>query len=236
MTEPYADTPEPVHVVQPPPQDDETVRKVAEILLTAASIAAAATAIAALLGIPRRGVLIALSFSRERGSTAHRPNARHAVNGVSSRGPTGDFARSYSAIELYYRAAFVVNASRRIWQELRDRKPTTEIIATERRYYDMHEQARRQRLDAASQIAGAVAEHGNLLGWYLDPELNNEIECVRANGNNFYANRPPIIGLPGMVHARCGCFAGAPHFGGGMVDDAVADIVRLEGRTTPKAG
>lgn len=220
-------TGETVHVVQPPPQDDQTVRKVAEILLTAASVVAAASLIAALLGLPRRTVLIALTMTRGRRSTSDRPNARHAANGNANRGAEADFARAVAAVDLYYRAAYVINASHRIEDNLKARTPLGEVVSKEARNYDMHEAARRQRLDAASHIGSAVAEHGNLLGWYLDPELNNEIECIRASGNNFYASRPPIIGLPGMVHPNCGCSAGAPHFGGRMVDEAVADVIRL---------
>lgn len=220
-------TGEPVHVVQPPPQDDATVRKVAEILLAATSAVIAAALIAKLLGLPKRSVLIALTMTRGAKSTSPRPNARHAANGNANRGAAADFARAIAALDVYYRAAYVVNASARVNAELAAKKPLGEVVSKELRNYDLHEQARRRRLDAAAQLGSAVEEHGNLLGWYLDPELNNEIECIRANGNNFYANRPPIIGLPGLVHDRCGCTGGRPHFGAGMVDDATADVIRL---------
>lgn len=226
-------TGEQVHVVQPPPQDDATVRQVADILLAGTSAVAAASLIAALLGLPKRAVLIAVSMTRGPRSTAPKPYARHKRNGNGNRGAAADFARAIAAIDVYYRAAYVINAARRISDGLSKGEKVGKVYTDELRNYDMHEQARTGRLDAASRLGAAVAEHGNLLGWYLDPELNNEIECIRANGNNFYANRPPIIGLPGLVHPRCGCFGGAPHFGGGMVDDATADVIRLGDAATP---
>jgi hypothetical protein len=228
-------TGETVHVVQPPPQDDATVRKVAEILLAGGTALVVAGLIARLLGLPKRSVLIALTMTRGNRSTTPKPNARHAANGNSHRGEAADFARTVAALDVYYRAAYVVNASARVNAELAAKKPLGDVVGKELHNYDLHELARRQRLDAASQIGAAVEEHGNLLGWYLDPELNNEIECIRANGNNFYANRPPIIGLPGMTHPRCGCKAGRPHFGAGMVDDATADVIRLGGKTRLRA-
>jgi hypothetical protein len=127
--------------------------------------------------------------------------------------------------DVFFRAAYIANAAWRIHKRVRQGESIAEAIADEGRFFAMHEQARKGRLRAAEQVAtaaeffGIPEEDGTLVGWYLNPLLNNEAECIAANGHNFYAEHGTVIGLPGSVHNGCGCYAGPPWTGAAMVDD-----------------
>lgn len=98
-------------------------------------------------------------------------------------------------------------------------------LRRERRYFAQHLNALRHRAAAAAQVDAAHRRYGRTLGWYLGAAKTHTPECVAAAGNNFPATRPPIIGWPGTVHARCACHAGPPHPDGGLVDDAVMSLM-----------
>jgi hypothetical protein len=68
----------------------------------------------------------------------------------------------------------------------------------------------------------------------LNPLLNNEAECIAANGHNFYAEHGTVIGLPGSVHNRCGCYAGPPWTGAAMVDDVFRNLTALKPKVHAK--
>lgn len=103
-------------------------------------------------------------------------------------------------------------------------------LADENLLYQRHEQARKGRLRAAAQTASASKKYGQLLGWYLDPSLNNDAECIAANGNNYYARTGTVIGWPGSVHPNCGCTPGPPHANGGMVNDVINQMAKSNKR------
>jgi len=123
--------------------------------------------------------------------------------------------------EVYYRAAYIMNAVDRIAADLDEGQSLREAIRAERHIFTQHQAARRGRLKAVARAHIAAARFGPLLGWYIDPMLNNEAECIAANGHNFYADLGTVIGYPGAVHPHCGCVAGPPHAGAGLVDDAL---------------
>lgn len=212
-----------VHPVQPPPQTSTLVRNVAIILASYASIKAMAQGIEVLTGANRSALMAALGLAN-RGTTA-KPRARMAKHGLAYTSEAAQLARDAADGDLYYRAAYVLAATGRIQEAMADGKTVQQAVADEARWQAAHEQARRGRLDAAAKVAAAASTHGNLLGWNLDPDLNNEIECILADGNNFYADTGTVIGWPGSVHPRCGCYAGPPHPNAGMVDDAVAHVL-----------
>lgn len=230
--------PQEKHVQPPPVESDQTVRQIADLLLAATTVGAALTGLVSLLAIYgiHRAAIKAV-FSMLGGGTNHRPNARLAAYGVPNSGQITKVQRR----EVFYRAAYVANAAKRVQQHLDAGESVPEAIADERRFYNAHEQARKGRLDAAAQAEWAARAYGwetddgkRLVGWYLNPLLNNEVECRAANGNNFHVEDGTIIGLPGAVHARCGCYTGPPHQGAGMVNDAVRKVVILKQRQKPK--
>ncbi len=186
-------------------------------------------------GISMKAVAYAMRASGfgKSGGTAPSPSARIAINGIR---PTDRLAvaaaKAAAAQELSYRAAFIINTARRMQttlntvadQEFPDaaRQLVKIALRDQSVLYQKHESARRNRLDAAAQ-SGKMAEFlgSDLVGWYLNPALNNESECIAADGNNYYASQGTVLGWPGAVHPNCGCTSGPAHENGGMVNDAV---------------
>ena len=220
---------------------DETIQHVAEVLAGAAATYAAfegeVAALKSLLGPFQisedaiRGVLglIRRPNGRFRG-TAHLPNAIRAEFALPD---LSSMIRRVKAHELFMRAAYVVNAAIRVQHEVGSGETLAEALSHERRWYAAHEHARRGRLEAVAQVQYAAdtfgwrEERGTLVGWYLNPLLNNDPECIAANGHNFYAEEGTVIGLPGSVHNNCGCYAGPPILGAGLVNDAVGNLAIL---------
>lgn len=237
------------HKVLPPVDEDQTVRYIAQLLAstgrftrTPSDFRNESEGIASILhpyGIRRTAVRMALGLTHTKGGTrrgtAHVPNARLAEHGASTEGTV----REVRDAEVFFRAAYIANAAQRMQRAMNEGATQREALRREAPYYAQHEQARAGRLRAAAQVQTAAKvvgwpdERGTLVGWYLNPLLHNEVECKVANGNNFYAEEGTVIGLPGSVHNRCGCYAGPPISGAGLVNDALANVVKLS-RSKPK--
>lgn len=235
---------------QPPRVDnDKTVRSIAKVLQLGARYhrygadnRAEVEAMRSLLkpyGIKTTAVRMALGLTHTdsgyaRG-TAHAPNARLRGYAAKLEGTVRDVRDS----EVYYRAAYLANAAERLQRSLNAGASQKQALNQERVHYLAHERARRGRLEAAAQVQtaanlfGQKDERGTLVGWYLNPLLKNEVECRVANGHNFYAEEGTVIGLPGSVHANCGCYAGQPHQGAALVDDVLGNVVRFS-KSRPK--
>lgn len=210
----------------PPPQQSQLVRDIAVILATGAAVYVIAEGLEALLGarlkIGKAAITAALGLtSRGTAPTPRAPMARHGL--LPAHGGAA-IPRAAAAADLYYRAAYVLNAATRIEQELSAGVPLKQAIAEEKPYYELHEAARRNRLDTAGRVGAAAELFGDLLGWYRDPLSNSEAECIAADGHNFSAAEGTVIGYPGAVHRHCRCLAGPPHEGAGKVNDAVRKL------------
>lgn len=236
-----------VHYVLPKIDKDETVRQIAAVLMKSlrakplpSDYDREVRGISRLLkdyGIKPQAVRMAVSLARTRSGyrrgTAHLPNAR--LRGAKLTGAVRD-ARDQ---EVYFRAGYLANAAKRMQAQMDDGATQQEALKREAPYYRQHEQARRSRLDSAAEVqrvandVGIPDEHGTLCGWYLNPLLNNEAECIAANGHNFYAEDGTVIGLPGSVHNNCGCVTGPPHQGAAMVNDVLRNVVKLS-RAKPR--
>lgn len=211
------------HAVPPPVQDDPTTSAAAKILLAYLSYEAATAALAILLRPLRIGAVAIAAVLRmtDRGTNAKpRPRGYHAA------------ARSTASDELYYRAAYVTRAARRIQADLDAGLDLPTAIGREQPHWLAHERQRRVRQEAVKRDLGLMRLYGDVLGWYLDPTLNNEAECIAADGNNYDPLAGTIIGRPGTVHAGCGCVGGPPHEGGRWVDEAVAGVI-VQGEPNP---
>lgn len=236
------------HVVQKAPDLDSTVRLIAKILSRAKRFTPESgddtkyeiEAIRQLLkryGVGTKAIRMAIGLTRTesgyRRGTSHTPNARLAKHGATLAGKV----REVRDQEVYYRAAYIANAAKRMQDSMDTGSTPKQALAGEQRFYQAHEQARKGRLESAAQVQTAAKvlgqkdDHGTLVGWYLNPLLHNEIECQTADGHNFYAEDGTVIGLPGSVHNRCGCFASAPFEGGAenMVNDYLGNVVRFSG-------
>lgn len=233
--------PQEKHVQPPPVESDQTIRQIADVLVASTAVGTAVTGLVALLAIYgiHRSAIEAV-FSMLNSGTNHTPNARLAMYGVPNTGQITKVKRR----EVYYRSAYIANAAKRVQKGIDEGQTPKAAADDEKRFFKAHEAARKERLDAAAQAEYAAQAYGwpgegehegkRLVGWYLNPLLNNEVECKSANGNNFYVEDGTIIGLPGAVHARCGCYTGPPIQGAQMVDDAVRKVVILQHRKKPK--
>lgn len=119
------------------------------------------------------------------------------------------------------RASFLMNAYRRLRAaqaaEARDPDAITEELKDELHYLSQHFQASQQRERAGSLVDTAAGTYGPLLGWYAAPGDHSTPECQEADGKNFYAAVPPLIGYPGFVHANCKCTPGKPFADGAIM-------------------
>lgn len=237
------------HVVPPPVDSDQTVRAIADILLSSSRFerlpgdfgqeVEGLEHLLAPYGIKRTAIRMALGLTHKEGGgrrgTAHAPNAILKHHQAVLRGQV----RRVRDSEVFYRAAYLANAAHRLQRAMNSGASQRDALRQERAYYHLHEEARKGRLKAVAQVQRAADmfgqrdETGTLVGWYLNPLLHNEIECITANGNNFYAEEGTVIGLPGSVHNRCGCYAGTPHQGAPMVDEVMHNVVAFK-RSRPR--
>lgn len=200
---------------EPLPHDPAT-QAVARLLERGSPIGLTARGIRHVLGLPTLPIIAAIGLTGS--GTVHRPNARlRGVEGARTHG----VVRETRDNELFFRAAYIVSAARRLNADLQQKLPLQQAIAKERPYTRQHEKARRNRLETSTQIQRQAKEWGPLLGWYRDTASDSENECRDADGHNFYAAEGTIIGLPGAVHPHCHCVAGPPFPDGGMVNDHV---------------
>lgn len=141
--------------------------------------------------------------------------------------------------EALYRGAYLLKAANRVQEKIEAGQPLSKAMADERRFFKQHELARKRRLDSSvlahkvGQRFGEDVGGQTLIGWYLNPYLNNDEECLKANGHNFFAELGTIIGFPGAVHLNCGCYAGPPIEGAAMVDDVLRGLATIEHAKKP---
>lgn len=237
------------HEILRKPDADTTVRSIAKVLLMTSRTrrlhvdfdreAGAITHLLAPYGVKTAAVRMALGLTHTEGGsrrgTAHAPNARLSEHGATLTGQVRDVRDA----EVYFRAAYIANAASRMQAALGAGLTQREALRREAPYYRAHETARSGRLKSAAQVQTAAQmfgqkdDRGTLVGWYLNPFLHNEVECITANGHNFYAEEGTVIGLPGSVHNRCGCYAGSPIEGATLVNEAMQNVVKFT-RSRPK--
>lgn len=119
------------------------------------------------------------------------------------------------------RAAFTLASVRRIQRAADEAKaqgqPVIDAIqaavARERTWFSAHVSASQGRVTAAMAVDGMASAYGNLLGWNAVKDPRCTPECRAADGKNFHADRPPLIGFPGATHPNCRCFPSAPFRG-----------------------
>lgn len=218
--------------VAPPPSDVPLTQRVAEILLAAYALDKTVALLAELLAPYRLGRAALAAAVSIASRSAHTPRAVMAALDIDPRSNAAHVSRHAARNDVYYRAAYVVKAAGRIQRSLDQGMSVDDAIKAELPNFEAHREARRRRLDAAGKTALAAETYGALLGWYRNPLLDSDTDCIAADGNNFYAAQSTIIGWPGSVHPNCGCWAGPPHEGGGMVDHVLGTVL---GRLSPRA-
>lgn len=196
--------------------DDQLVAAIAGILIIGASAALTTAGIAKVTGIGENAVKAALDACGGHPVSMPRPTAANTA-----------YAAAKTANRMF-RAAFVLNAARRIAKGLKAGQPLKDLIDHEQMLWHLHQSATSRRLlmakgvDAAAQQWGTPSPAGTLLGWYALIDGRTDGSCIAANGTNFYAEVPPMIGYPGSVHPHCRCRPGPAHVGAKMTYSASA--------------
>ena len=206
---------------QPPQQDSDAalVAAIATALVIAISAAAAYALIRALL--------------RRRAERIGQAEMLAALTVVMAMPPellgvTGSATIAMSRANTLRRAQFALAAARRLTADVRTARSRGQNIgqalaagiARERRYFGQHLNAIRNRMQAAMNTDIASWSYGDLLGWNTVQDSRTSPECRAADGMNFYASSPPLIGYPGAVHPHCRCYPGPAHVGGRMLPSA----------------
>lgn len=195
---------------KPPTEEDgELTEAILALLAVNASVEATAAALAAVLAIP---VSLCLQFLHALGKAALK-----AFRGVTVKERVRSAEKIADRANLRYRAAFIKNALRRIW------KAPDKKLALKREldFWKAHIKAGQRRKLMGKRVDFVVKRHGELVGWYAKMDDRTSAECRAANGRNFLAFTPPVIGYPGGVHLHCRCIPGPPHPGAKMVDDSL---------------
>ena len=143
---------------------------------------------------------------------------------------TGPASRHAVRQNYLRRAAYAIAAAERISRALAaaraagqpEAEALARALAAEKTWFAQHIAAAQHRTDAAAAVDGAAQMHGNLLGWNAVLDSRTTPDCRAANGSNFYADRPPLIGYPGTVHAKCRCWPSAAFPGAKVLRSAAA--------------
>lgn len=179
---------------------------------------AQATALLVPLGIPAPAVHAAVRLSA--GRPAHGVPRGVALLGAVTRPGARRSASSLAvAAEPAQRARYLLAAAERLTGSL---VPTgdgstafsrfADQLTAEKRYRQQHLDAQGRRLDAATAVDRATAEHGPVLGWHTVMDERTTPDCAALDGTNFRADSEPAGGWPGARHGgTCRCSAGEPH-------------------------
>jgi hypothetical protein len=184
---------------------DDEIEAVLAILALGYTVKETAQALAGVLKLPLE---VAVAFLQGIGAAA--------LKAFTQR-PGGTSARAIALrANLRYRAAFVINALRRIAAA-----PDWKIaLKRELGFWKAHVKASQRRVTVARRIDAARRLYGDMLGWYARMDERTSAECRAADHRNFSALQPPVIGFPGSVHPHCRCIPGPPIPGAKLVDDS----------------
>jgi hypothetical protein len=194
---------------QPPEDDGKLVEAVLAVLAVGAAVDATAKSLSVVLGVP---LAVALEFLHALGKAALK-----AFRGATVKEKTPTAEGIARRANLRYRAAFVIRALRRI-SAAPDKKVA---LKRELAFWKAHLKANQKRVNVARKVDFVRARHGDLIGWYATIDNRTSAECRAADGRNFIALDPPVIGYPGGVHLHCRCMPGPPHPGAKMVNDSL---------------
>lgn len=135
-------------------------------------------------------------------------------------------AQSYvRTTEVPRHSRYLVAAAKR-FQQAQSQEEGQAIMQRERRYLSQHLAAVQRSREAAKRVDNAVQRYGTTqLGWWAHMDSKTTPECAAANGTNFDAAKPPLIGYPGTLHGgTCRCHAGPAHNTLLTVDEATGPL------------
>lgn len=202
------------------------MQRVAELLLIGAAALVTAKAIRRMLKLAGvelslPAILLALKLADHEGTGKRGTKLQPRPRG------SGAIQRAQAREEMFYRAAFVLSAARRIQERLDRGASLADAVRPERGYWKAHEAARRSRQEAARRVADTADQLGTVwLGWYSHVDDRVTPECRAADGCDFRADRMPRIGWPGVPHGgTCRCRPGPAHGSQRTVDEATRGMV-----------
>lgn len=155
------------------------------------------------LGIDRRAARAALRLGTA--DPVRIPRRLHATGSAASR---------VAAAEPAIRARYILDAAKRITANLLllgdDPHALGTAIRNERRYFQQHRDAARNRKKAAHAVDQA-AKTSPWLQWRTVLDGRAEPECRALSGELFTVDQPPVVNgrpvYPGSVHPNCRCKA-----------------------------
>lgn len=211
--------------VGPPPPEQQTAAEAALIAALALFLAGTgATSVAgATVGAVTPAALIAMMRRVGISARAGRLSLELAIS-IGRRTPAvpsgpGVVARRHVArAEPLWRAAYLVNAGKRITASLTAAPPDETSAAEqlrvalqrERRYLDQHVQAGRNRHDSAAAVDELAARYGPVLMWRTILDGREDADCRALNGRLFHIDSPPGGIYPGAMHPTCRCTGTRP--------------------------
>jgi hypothetical protein len=199
---------------QPPPTQAQMLAVIIPALTAAVTVAGVFAAIAAIM---RAAGISAVALKTVIGVALAMP-----LPVMEGTGPASRWAVRTNTIR---RAQFVIAASGRVQQAIAHATARNQpvfpavqaAVAAEQRYFGQQVAMGTKRMAAGATADGAAAMNGPLLGWNAVLDSRTTYGCRAANGQNFYADHPPIVeghpALPGAVHPLCRCWPSAPHPG-----------------------
>jgi Phage Mu protein F like protein len=207
---------------QPQPQP-EAGQDAAAVAAIAAALAVALTPAAALAMITARLKI------RKASSVAMLASLEVAMSMPPEQtGVAGSASINASRANAIRRAQFILSSAKRLTGDVAEARSRGESVsqalaagmARERRHFGQHRDAMWNRAQAAAQVDMASWSYGDLLGWNTVRDSRTSPECLAADGRNFHASHPPLIGYPGSVHPHCRCYPGPAHIGARMLPSA----------------
>lgn len=142
---------------------------------------------------------------------------------MDSHTPADPILAAQRRRNIHRRAAYIINAVRRINTAIQADQPGTVRAAwtQELDYLASHLQANHKRNESAIDLARRWkhAGHPDLMGWQAVDDDRTSAECRAANGRNFDPTQVPAIGYPGSVHTHCRCASVAPFNTDARVED-----------------
>lgn len=180
--------------------DAELIAIIAGAIAIGAPLAATATSLSAVIGIPVATLSAVLKFALVKPGT-YGPSQIHGVTTAAAES---------ARVEPIFRAEYVLASSRRVHAEVSRGVSLDEATRRENQYYRQHLEAMLNRAKIAGNIDRMAGRYGDLLGWYAKLDNRTSPECREANGKNFNASVRPPIGYPGSVHPHCRCKPGKP--------------------------
>lgn len=182
--------------------DEEIIAVIAGALAIGAAVNTTAATLAPIVGVPLGTLAMILKIAMSK-SVKYGPSPDTGVPSAATES---------ARLEPYYRAQYVLAASRRAQVAIKQGGVSVDEAAeTERRYFGQHLEAVLNRAKAAGKVDAAAKRYGDVIGWYARLDNRTSPECRAANGKNFNASVRPAIGYPGAVHTHCRCRPGKPH-------------------------